>query len=245
MGPVTESDGHDTPGFVHQPVPSPAAVIDDSLMGGEDPVRQPVVTQELPHVLHRIEFRRPRRQRPQREVRRDLEPTRLMPTGLIEQHHRMRAGRHLARDLGQVQAHVLTRATGQNQARALALSRADRAEDIGRGGPLVLRRWGTAAAPGPAPRDLVLLPDPGLIGEPDLYGLAAGLITRDRRQTGRKLFLKTATAASLLAWWRGRAESLREPRARTSRLIVCWEMEMRNSSKTHWTRSTRRQRTTP
>jgi hypothetical protein len=88
-----------------------------------------------------------------------------------------------------VQAHVLTRATGQNQARALALSRADRAEDVHRGGPLVLGRRGTAAAPGPAPGDLVLLPDAGLIGEPDLYRLAAGLMC-DRGQAGREVFLK-------------------------------------------------------
>ena len=42
------------------------------------------------------------------------------------------------RDLGQVQIHARSGAAGQNQARALALSRADRPEDVGRGCPLVL-----------------------------------------------------------------------------------------------------------
>ena len=44
---------------------------------------------------------------------------------------------------------------------------------------------------------LVLLPDPGLVGEPDLYRLAAGLVRRDRLQEGGEVFSKAATAASL------------------------------------------------
>src|SRR3954468_10567076 len=90
-------------------------------------------------------------------------------------------------------------AAGQNQARALAVSRADRAEDVSRLGSLIFRRCGAGAAFGPAPRDLVLLPDPGLIGKPDLERLAAGLGLCDLLQTGGEVFLKAATAASFLA----------------------------------------------
>jgi hypothetical protein len=35
--------GHDTPGLIDEPVPSFAAKVDDVVVGGEDPVGQPVV----------------------------------------------------------------------------------------------------------------------------------------------------------------------------------------------------------
>src|SRR4051812_22264613 len=66
---------------------------------------------------------------------------------------------------------------------------------VGRGGPLVLGGGRARAAFGPAPGDLVLLPDPGLIGEPDLERLAADRLP-DLLQTGREVFFKAATAAS-------------------------------------------------
>ena len=46
---------------------------------------------------------------------------------------------------------------------------------------------------------LVLLPDPRLVREPDLDQLAASLGLRKFLQTGGEVFLKAATAASLLA----------------------------------------------
>src|SRR5215210_3974087 len=52
--------------------------------------------------------------------------------------------------------------------------------------------------PACAGTSLVLLPDPGLIGEPDLEGLAAHRLC-DRLQTGREVCLKAATAASFFA----------------------------------------------
>ncbi len=50
----------------------------------------------------------------------------------------MRLGRDGLRDLVQVQGHALGRAAGQDQPRSFAVSRADGAEDVGRGGPLIL-----------------------------------------------------------------------------------------------------------
>jgi hypothetical protein len=92
----------------------------------------------------------------------------LMPASLVNEDEGMRAGCDGLRDLVQVQSHARSGAAGQNQARALALSRADSPEDVGRGGPLVLGGCGAGAAFGPAPGDRVLLPDPRLIGKPDL-----------------------------------------------------------------------------
>src|SRR3954468_5521607 len=96
----------------------------------------------------------------------------LMPARLVHQDEGMRPGCNRLRNLLQVQGHALGRAAGQNQARALALGRTDGPEEVGRGGPLVLGGGRARAAFGPASRDLVLLPDPGLIGEPDLDHLA-------------------------------------------------------------------------
>src|SRR3954470_7064540 len=121
-----------------------------------------------------------------------------MPAGLVHQDEGVRAGCNRLRNLLQVQGHALRGAAGENQAGSLARSGADRAEEVGRGGPLVLRGGRARAAFGPAPGDLVLLPNPRLIGEPDLYRLAINRLC-DFLQAGGKVFLKAATAASLLA----------------------------------------------
>jgi hypothetical protein len=113
-------------------------------------------------------------------------------------------------DLGKMQVHRLAVASRQDQGRALALVRADRAEDVGGSGALVARRAGARATLGPAARDFVLLADAGLVGKPDFYRVAVdALRARDRFQTRREAFLKSSIAPSACAWWRGRAESLR------------------------------------
>src|SRR5579875_1596935 len=122
----------------------------------------------------------------------------------------MAARRDPGRDLDQVQGHRLCIAPRQHQPSRLALDRADRTEDVGGRGPLVLRCAGPRAALGPAPGNFVLLPNPGLVSEPHLYvaGIEA-LRAGDCCHRGAKAFLKAATAPSAWAWWRGRADSLR------------------------------------
>ena len=96
-----------------------------------------------------------------------------VPAGLIEQQHGVCAGRDGPGDLRQVQVHRLGVAAGQDEAGARAARRADRAEDVGGGGALVLRRrLGRVPRRAQRRRDRVLLADAGLIGEPDLYRLA-------------------------------------------------------------------------
>src|SRR3954463_6590162 len=121
-----------------------------------------------------------------------------MPTRLVRQDEGMRAGRNRLRNLLQVQGHALGGAAGQNQARAFALSRTDRAEDVSRLGSLIFRRCGAGAAFGPAPGDPILLAHPGLIRKPDLERLAAHRLPY-LLQAGGEVFLKAETAASLLA----------------------------------------------
>src|SRR5258708_20258425 len=121
--------------------------------------------------------------------------------------------------------------------------RTDRAEDVGRAGALIVWRRGPRSAPRPAPGDLVLLPDPGLVLEPDLYRLARRVALGDLVEAGGEVFLNAARASASWAWCRGRADSLRKPRARNSRLSVCFLIEMPNSSNTHCARSTNPQPT--
>ena len=168
MSPVSQSDGHDEPRLIRELVPRRAAVIEDVAVGGEDSVGDPVLAQELPDVLDGVQLRRLSRKRHEGDVVRDHKFLGLMPARLIHQDKGMRPGCDRLRNLLQVQGHALGRAAGQNQARAFALSRTDGPEDVGRGGPLVLGGGRARAAFGPASRDLVLLPYPRLIGEPDL-----------------------------------------------------------------------------
>jgi hypothetical protein len=107
------------------------------------------------------------------------------------------------------QAANITVVTQQNESCALAVFRADRAEDVGRFRPLIFRgRWPRPSS-GPAPRDLVFLTDAGFVLEPYLYGRAFREGCSDLCQFGREApFLKASMASSFWAWWRGRAVSL-------------------------------------
>ena len=92
------------------------------------------------HVFNRVEFRRARRERQERDVGGHLQLRRDMPACLVEQQHRMGAWRDRLADLRQLGRHRLSIAVGQDETRTLAFGRADRPEDVGPGGPLVVRR---------------------------------------------------------------------------------------------------------
>jgi hypothetical protein len=72
-------------------------------------------------------------------------------------------------DLGEMQVHRLGIASRQDQGRALAPFRADGAEDISGGGALIAGSARAGAALRPAAGDLVLLADPSLVLEPNLF----------------------------------------------------------------------------
>src|SRR5450759_2961067 len=111
----------------------------------------------------------------------------------------MGTGRDNLGHLRTVQVHCLGIAGRQDQGRALALFRADRAEDVGGGGALITGRAGTGAALGPPAGDLVLLANTSLICEPDFYLVAVDrLLARDLVQTRGEVFLKSSIALS--AW---------------------------------------------
>ena len=68
-------------------------MIEDVVVGLEDPVRQPVVADELPEVLDRVQLGRFGWQGHDGDVGRHGEFPAHVPAGLIEQQHGMRAGR--------------------------------------------------------------------------------------------------------------------------------------------------------
>ena len=133
-----------------------------------------------------------------------------MPASLIDQEDGVGTRRDGLGNLREVQVHRLGVASRQDQGRALALLRADRAEDVGGGGALITGRTGAGAALCPAAGDLVLLADTSLVCKPDFYLVAVDrLLARDCVQTRGEVFLKVSIAPTACAWWRGRAESLR------------------------------------
>jgi len=167
MGPVSQPDRHDLPRLINEAVPRLAAMIDEIVVGEKDAVRQPIVAQELPDILDGVQLGALGWERHDRDGRGHDKVARQMPSGLVEEKDRVLARRDLARDFGEVQGHRLGIAAGQDECCALAVVRADRSEDVGGGGALIVRGAGSCPASGPAPRDLVLLADPGLVSEPE------------------------------------------------------------------------------
>jgi hypothetical protein len=119
-----------------------------------------------------------------------------VPSGLIKDDDGMGTGRHVEGDLFKMHAHRLAVAAGHEDACSLAFRGADCADDPCRGASLIARSRGARAALGPAPGELGLLADPGLILPPQLHGRSLGKALADLRQTGGKAFLKMAMSSS-------------------------------------------------
>lgn len=157
------------------------------------------MSHELPDVLGGVELRAFGREHHERDVVRNHETGREVPSGLVDDEHRVLAGGHLGGDFDEVQVHRLGVAGGQDERGCLAIAGADSPEDIGGSGALIVRCRRPRSPSCPAPGDLVLLPDPGLVSEPDLYAVAIDpLVARDRVQALGKGFLKASTAPA--AW---------------------------------------------
>jgi hypothetical protein len=175
-------------------------MVDYIVVGAEDPVRQPVVSQELPDVLCRIEFRTFCRQRDDGDIGRDGELVRHVPAGAIDDESGVRVWGDVPGDLGKMQIHREGVAAGQDERCALAFLGTDGAEDVGRCGALIMWRAGSRSSFGPSTRDLVLLADASLVGEPD-FDLVDGdaFFSRDFLQACWELFLKSSIAPSACA----------------------------------------------
>lgn len=174
------------------------AVVDQILVGREDTVGQPVVADELPDILDRVQFGAFGWQWYKGDVGRNHKTPGQVPAGLIEQKNGMPTWSNLRGYLGQMQIHRLGVAGGQDKSGSFSLPGADGTEDIGRGGALVTWCRRPRTAPCPAPGDLVLLADAGFIGEPDLYLIEAeAFLAGNRVQTRWECFLKSSIAPSV------------------------------------------------
>jgi len=123
-----------------------------------------------------------------------------MPASLVEKQHGMSARRDVFGDFGEMQVHRKSIAAGQNQGRALAVLRRDRAEDIGRDCALIMRRARSRSTFGPSAGNLVFLANTGFVGEPDFYFVDGdALFARDIFQAGWEAFLKSSIAPSACA----------------------------------------------
>jgi len=140
------------------------------------------------------------------------------------------AWRHLGGDLIDMPLHGLGVAARQHESGTDTALGTNGPEDIGRLCALVMRCSGPASPFCPAARDLVFLADPRFILPPKLYWRAGREPGPDRFQLGGETFLKASMASSFCALWRGRAESLQNPRAFSSRLTVLSSSDTRNSS---------------
>src|ERR1700731_3204060 len=92
----------------------------------------------------------------------------VVPTGPIEDHHSMGSSGDLAADLAEVMVHRGGVADRHDQRRRLALRRAHRTKQIGRGEAEIFWRHRPAAGLPPHPGQAVLLADASLVLKPYL-----------------------------------------------------------------------------
>ena len=124
-----------------------------------------------------------------------------MLSRLVHQQRRMPPRCDRRRDRFQMQRHAFGVAPGQDERGAFALLGTDRAKDVGRRCPLVLRRRRTRTSFGPTSCNLVFLADARLVGEPDLYAVGLDvLLAPGCVQARRETSLKASTAPFFWAW---------------------------------------------
>src|SRR5215469_7177294 len=124
------------------PVPGVAAVIDDVVEGFENSVRQPVLPHELPDIFLAVEFGCAWRELQERDVVWNLEGLGAMPPGLIEEENSVSAWSDFGCDLIEVKLHSFGVAGRQHEGGAGSAFGADRTEQIGRLGPLIMGSTG-------------------------------------------------------------------------------------------------------
>src|SRR6266700_6838064 len=148
--PIAVGNGHDLPRLIGESVPGVAAAVDDVVEGFADAVRKPVLAHELPDIFLAVELGCARWQRQERDVARNPEIFRAVPAGLIEDENGVRAGGDLRGDLVEMKLHGFAVAGRQHERGARSALGANRAEQVGRLGALIVDGTGSRALPGPA-----------------------------------------------------------------------------------------------
>lgn len=189
MCPLAHSNGRDRVGLGDEFSPSLAGCVDDVVVGIEDTVREPVLAHELPDVLDGIQLRRARGQEDRRDVSRHLQLVGRVPSGPVEQEHRVGSALHMAADLVEMLLHGPGVGIGEHQGGSGTPCRADGAEQIGRLVTLICGLSGSGSPACPLPHDAVLLANAGLVLPPDLDRLSLRQVGQVRFQRAREVFL--------------------------------------------------------
>src|ERR671939_583113 len=197
--PGPSGDGADTLGQAHQPIPSLTAAVHNRRLIRPDPKAQLVLTNILPHILHRVQFGAVGWQAQQRQVLWNPQPLGRVPAGSVHDQRAMRSRANMTADLLQVTAHRRLVGKGLHQADPDGPRRADGPEQIRPGVTPVARRTRARAPLGPEPCQPALLTNPRLILEPDLERLAGRVFRQGRAYQGREVFLNASWAAGSLA----------------------------------------------
>jgi len=116
-----------------------------------------------------------------------------------------------------VKLHGFAVASREHECGAGSTLGADRTEQIGGLGTLIMRGAGARAGSGPAVGQLVFLPDPHLVLEPDLYRSARREPPADFLQAGGKVFLNASMASGSCLYALGRALRCEKPRSLRAR----------------------------
>ncbi len=215
--PLPHADGHDLRRFFDEFVPGLAAGIDDGRVVVEDAVGEIGLSQVLPDVLDRIEFRRARGQQDRRDVVGYLELAGDVPAGTIHQHDGVRAGRDGSGDFVEMGLHGVGVGVRHHERRAGSPGRADGAEQVGVFVALILRLARPASGPRPLPHQAVLLAQAHFVLPPQLDGHFQGNVLYRRRQGAWEVFLKSSSTSVSCAGWRGRALMWENPRPLSNR----------------------------
>jgi len=120
---------------------------------------------------------------------------RPMPAGLIEDENGVRARFDLGGDLVEMKLHGFAVAGRKHEGGTGPTLGADRPEQIGRLGALVVGGARPRTRAGPAVGQLVLLPDAHLVLKPHLYWGARGEAGADFRHACGKVFLNAVMAS--------------------------------------------------
>lgn len=196
MCPFSHADGRDGFRLFDEVVPGLAGGVDDGVVGVEDAVGEPVLSEVLPDVLDRVQFGRARGQEDQRHVFRDDELFRSVPTGAIEQQDGVSTALDVPADLIDVKLHGEGIGIGQRQASTFTLCRADGAEQIDVLIALICRLPWPGSTLCPEPNNPVLLAYARLVLEPDFDRLALGKVADMSLQRPREVFLNAAIVAA-------------------------------------------------
>jgi hypothetical protein len=174
------------------------------------PVRPLMAPQIVPEILYRVQFRRPWRQRHQRDVRRHHQRLRpVIARPVPDQRDVLVRGNGLREAVEELLRGVGVDVFG-DQTLGLAGCRTDRREDVQTFEPALLRSPWPRTFVGPDRRQRAFLAEAGFVFEPD-FNLFFGVPGGDFRDDLSRFFLNASCASGSASGCCGRGRSTAKP----------------------------------